>query len=88
MDHDEVRRLRVALGWTQQHLALELGVTANTVARWERGVHAIPRPTARCLYLLAAQHGIPYPPKGRARDAAAPGAYAWALPLPRARARQ
>jgi len=85
MGNDEVRRLRLALAWTQQELAAELGVTSNTVARWERGTHAIPAPAARCLYLLAAQHGIPYPRKGRVGAAYAPGAYAWARPTPRAR---
>lgn len=87
MDNDEVRRLRAALGWTQQQLAHELGVTSNTVARWENGTHAMPPPAVRCLYLLAAQHGIPYPKRGRASDPHAPGAYAWAVPRPRARRR-
>ena len=87
MGSDEVRRLRIALGWTQRQLAVELGVTSNTVARWERGTHTMPPPAARCLFLLAAQHGIPYPPSKRASDPLAPGAYAWVLPMRRARAR-
>ena len=37
MRGDELRRIRERLGWTQVRLAEELDVTANTVARWERG---------------------------------------------------
>lgn len=58
MDHDEIRRLRIALGWTQQELAHELGVTSNTVARWEQQVHAMPGPAVKYLSLLATRHGI------------------------------
>jgi transcriptional regulator with XRE-family HTH domain len=32
-----LRRIRELRGWTQTKLAAKLGVTANTVARWERG---------------------------------------------------
>ena len=32
-----VRRLRGALGLTQENLARELGVTLSTVYRWEKG---------------------------------------------------
>lgn len=34
---DEIRELRLALGDTQTTLAATLGVSANTVARWEAG---------------------------------------------------
>jgi transcriptional regulator with XRE-family HTH domain len=37
MDGKELRSRRVALGMTQEALAKEFEVTANTVARWERG---------------------------------------------------
>lgn len=41
MNGKELRKRRKALGLTQEALAGELGVTANTIARWERG--EIPR---------------------------------------------
>lgn len=34
-----VREVRRKLGWTQQRLAEELGVTFQTVNRWENGKH-------------------------------------------------
>jgi transcriptional regulator with XRE-family HTH domain len=37
MDGTELRRLRKRLRWTQRRLAEAVGVTENTVARWERG---------------------------------------------------
>jgi DNA-binding transcriptional regulator YiaG len=33
----EIRAFRDKKGWTQANLAREMGVDANTVARWERG---------------------------------------------------
>lgn len=41
--------LRRFKGWTQARVALLLGVTANTVARWERGEVAMPAWPARVL---------------------------------------
>lgn len=38
---DEVKSLRAQLGLSQQALADQLGVTRNTVARWEMGLHPI-----------------------------------------------
>ena len=32
----EIRQVREELNLTQEQLAVELGVTANTLARWER----------------------------------------------------
>lgn len=37
MDGNDVRALRIRLGLTQKALAHDLGVSSNTVARWERG---------------------------------------------------
>ncbi|MBI5237731.1 MAG: PilZ domain-containing protein [Deltaproteobacteria bacterium] len=37
MRHDEIRRLRLALSWSQERLARELGVSFCTVNRWEKG---------------------------------------------------
>lgn len=34
---DKIRHCRVAKGWTQEHLARILGVSLNTVQRWEMG---------------------------------------------------
>ena len=37
-EHREwLRTDREILGWTQKHLAEQIGVAPNTVARWERG---------------------------------------------------
>lgn len=43
MESDELKEKRVALGLTQAQLAEILEVKPNTVARWERGVLAVPR---------------------------------------------
>ncbi len=37
MRHDEIRRLRLALSWSQERMARELGVSFCTVNRWEKG---------------------------------------------------
>lgn len=49
--------MRRKLNLTQAQLAAELHVTANTVARWEQGVHAITPLAAGALSLLALTHG-------------------------------
>lgn len=54
MDPDEFKRLREALGLTQDQLAAELGVHRVTVARWETGEHKVPEPAARLLERLKA----------------------------------
>ena len=51
----EIRALREKLGWTQKALAGAVGVTSNTVARWERGEMAISEPAARLLQKIAAE---------------------------------
>ncbi len=40
MTKSDVRRLRKALGLTQDELARRIGVTHATVNRWENGVHS------------------------------------------------
>ncbi|MBH0199052.1 MAG: helix-turn-helix domain-containing protein, partial [Nitrospira sp.] len=45
--------IREEFGWTQDRMAIEIGVTANTIARWERGEIEIYEPAARLLTLLA-----------------------------------
>jgi DNA-binding transcriptional regulator YiaG len=51
----EIPVLRAKLGWTQMALAEAMGVTSNTVARWERGEMAISEPAARLLQKIAAE---------------------------------
>ena len=64
----ELRRIRQSLGLTQEELARALGVTPNTVARWEQGVHAV-SPLARLALLhLARTHG---PGHAKSRKASA-----------------
>ncbi len=55
MNGVKIRALREQLGWTQVALAEAIGVTSNTVARWERGEMAISEPTARLLQKIAAE---------------------------------
>lgn len=43
MEGDELKEKRIALGLTQAQLAEILDVKPNTVARWERGLLAVPR---------------------------------------------
>lgn len=43
MKPTELRKIRERLKMTQQQLASSLGVTSNTVARWERGERKIPK---------------------------------------------
>jgi transcriptional regulator with XRE-family HTH domain len=42
MEGKALRESRKKLGYTQDGLAKKLGVSANTVARWERDEMAIP----------------------------------------------
>lgn len=47
-----LKQKRAQLGLTQVQLAARLGVSANAVARWERGERRISEPVARLLTLL------------------------------------
>jgi len=53
MSGEELRRIRRKLAVTQVVLAERLGVTANTVARWERNEVRIGEPAARLARMLA-----------------------------------
>ncbi|MBI3997856.1 MAG: helix-turn-helix transcriptional regulator [Armatimonadetes bacterium] len=44
----DVRSLREKLGWSQERLARELGVSFSTISRWERG-QGEPSPMAEKL---------------------------------------
>ena len=37
MDPERIKKIRLSLGWSQERLARELGVSFSTVNRWERG---------------------------------------------------
>ena len=52
----ELRSIRQKLVLTQAALAEAIGVTSNTVARWERGEMAISEPAARLLQKIVAEH--------------------------------
>lgn len=43
MEGETLKEKRIALGLTQVQLAEILAVKPNTVARWERGLLAVPR---------------------------------------------
>lgn len=51
MDKDALVRWRQALGYTQTQLAAALGLTQNTIARWERGLSPIGNPVMLQLAL-------------------------------------
>ncbi|MGH2376190.1 MAG: helix-turn-helix domain-containing protein [bacterium] len=44
----DVKALRKRLGWSQERLARQLGVSFSTISRWERG-HGEPSPMAEKL---------------------------------------
>lgn len=48
-----LRRIRQCLGLTQQAFAQRIGVTSNSVARWERDEMRISEPVARLVILLS-----------------------------------
>ena len=56
MTGQELRRLRRVLGLTQVALAHLVGVSANSIARQERGEMGIKEPLARLIQLLAQTH--------------------------------
>jgi transcriptional regulator with XRE-family HTH domain len=68
MKGNELRKRREALDFTQAHLAEQLGVAANTVARWERDERSIPPTVPLALETIerrrsdeAASHPTPPP---------------------------
>ena len=74
MTPSDVRRFRRQLGLSQAGFAAKVGVTANTVARWERGELGMRSTTVRLLQLLAAEANrqrprqTPVPPATRRRN--------------------
>jgi transcriptional regulator with XRE-family HTH domain len=57
MTGDELRKVREALGMTQEQLAIALGVAPNTVARWERSERAIPPYLSLALQTVERERG-------------------------------
>lgn len=51
---EQLKRSRGVLGMTQEELAGELGVSRETVARWEIGTRRIPELAARLLARMQA----------------------------------
>jgi putative transcriptional regulator len=58
MTGKEVKQARKRLNLSQAKLAARLGVTSNTVARWEWGAVNMPEPAARLLRLLVKVPGL------------------------------
>jgi transcriptional regulator with XRE-family HTH domain len=54
MRGQELRSIRRKLEWTQRQLAEALGVTSNTVARWERDERSISAPVVRLIRFVFA----------------------------------
>jgi DNA-binding transcriptional regulator YiaG len=52
MTPTQLKRIRLERGLSQQALADALGVTRNTVVRWEMGRHPIPPMAVKLLALL------------------------------------
>ena len=52
MQGEELRRLRKRMKLTQRQLGQRLGVTDNTVARWERNEMKINEPAVKLVRIL------------------------------------
>lgn len=55
MTSTDLKSIRTGLGWSQTRLAQELGVTRNTVTRWEMGLHPIPPIAQRLIQSMSNQ---------------------------------
>jgi transcriptional regulator with XRE-family HTH domain len=55
MTGSQLKKIRGQLGWTQAEMAERVGVTPNTVARWERGEIVIREPIARLIQSMSQQ---------------------------------
>lgn len=58
LEPDAIRARRSALKLTQASLGDLIGVSSNTIARWESGAVAIPEPAARLLRVLVELAGV------------------------------
>ncbi len=59
MQGKELLEIRKRLGLTQVQLAERIGVTGNTLARWERNELPISEPISRLIRLLAQMEAEP-----------------------------
>ena len=66
MTSQELQRWRRRRRLTQHQAAELIGVTRNSVNRWEMGLHPISRRTARMIEMLGAV--FPAPRRRRKRD--------------------
>lgn len=57
MTATQLKTLRATLGLSQRELAETLGVTRNTLNRWEMGLHPIPPMAQKFLRELLAPRG-------------------------------
>jgi len=57
---NQVRHIRVMLGFNKRELAEKMGVTHNSVWRWEKGMTILSGDNAYKLAAMAAQGGIKY----------------------------
>lgn len=55
MTPSDLRRLRRRLGLSQAGFAANVGVAANTVARWERGELGLRPTSVRLIQMIAAE---------------------------------
>ena len=55
MTGKKLSEIRGRLQWTQAQLGKAIGVTGNTVARWERGEMKISEPAARLVLRIQAE---------------------------------
>ena len=55
MTGKQLRNMRNKLKWTQVEYAKAVGVTPNTIARWERDEVSISEPMARLIRSIHAQ---------------------------------
>lgn len=58
MDGNKVKRIRLALGLTQEEFAHRLGVTLCTVNRWENNKTTPSRLARKQIHYLAAEEGV------------------------------